>query len=870
MDRLPKWSVTTYNALSLVQTRRLRHILSDMRWTSFVCIQGSHRRTTEPVIQYSVEGFNVLEWGYTPVAGKSSGILIAFRNKLFGTRQVAQVYTPPEELIGRVGAVRLKRGDADFMVINAYIAVNPQKYQDKLYCNKLWAWVHHVVSLAPRRCVPILCSDANGRVGSGPPCEGIGNHQSDTENFNGEKLRELLTDHHMAAVNTFFPAGDTFFGHFGRSSRIDYICLPVSMLERVKQCAVLYAAGKRLQLIPVAGKRDHMPVQCIFQHKLGYDTSSSAFRWDRDALAWGVLHGYQREKLFATCEAVLGEFDIQEHGNAHPDKVWTVINTAVMRAAQECYTARAKHAADPQDTREAHEHTVAKRTQLVSLSRPHRASYVALEGFSLDFLSSVLQQWKCLVQYWKARKQLDVFAKRDRQHQLQRQLSELDESWQRRDFASMWRVAHRLSGKCIGPKKRTYNAPMCLRPSIAEWNDHLAKPGKDGGWHATMVQKTDAHAYHPALYSAREVCHLADQDMRGLASQLHRAPFRKAVPPWAVPVEVWRQLVHPKYHRMRLRSGLGYRALRLGRQGSKCGCVPLHIQLEDGVALQRNGSTACHFRSQNTITSQSVTEYVSSVAWIPVGLRFTNMFGRNVSLRATGRMLRDITRRSQDMNPSANYMLCRTDCVEERFPMLVLFTTSRMLFPVNQLQPYPTRFVRLHVRWTSLCWSSGTRKFWLGSVMAEVKLTLDPDHAPCRATDHQLSFSLNHTTLNWTAGRRMLQSMILSVACTPRALCCLVTGGLTFPWLHLRTTLAAFLWVMTQQTSKFPWKLPMQALTGDYGKSSWCRMWINKNMWCTSAGLAAMRIWRTCMLDLTKLYSLPGIWGPGCTMLENL
>ena len=137
MANLRKWSAVSYNALSLHQTRRLRHVLSGLRWNSFVCIQGSERRTHEPVIQYDVGEFHVLEWGYGPAAGKASGVVIAFRRKLFSFKHLVRVYSPPSGLVGRVGAIRPKRGDADFLVINAYIPVNPHKAQEKQYCNKV-------------------------------------------------------------------------------------------------------------------------------------------------------------------------------------------------------------------------------------------------------------------------------------------------------------------------------------------------------------------------------------------------------------------------------------------------------------------------------------------------------------------------------------------------------------------------------------------------------------------------------------------------------------------------------------------------------------------------------------------------------------
>ena len=67
-------------------------------------------------------------------------------------------------------------------------------------------------------------------------------------------------------LSTLFSQLDTYYGN---SSRIDYVCLPQA--SRVESCKVLFAASKRLQIIPAAGKRDHMPVQC------GLSSRRSAF-----------------------------------------------------------------------------------------------------------------------------------------------------------------------------------------------------------------------------------------------------------------------------------------------------------------------------------------------------------------------------------------------------------------------------------------------------------------------------------------------------------------------------------------------------------------------------------------------------------------
>ena len=385
MDGLPSWSAVSYNALSLVQVRRFRHFLSELRWNSFICVQGTRRSTTDDVMQYSLAGFNVLEWGYTRHSGRAAGIAIAYRDKLFKKHHAVRVYTPPTELVSRCGAVRLKRGNVDFLLVNAYVPVNPQKYAERQYCDKVWAWLDYIISHAPSRSVPVLCMDANARVGCGEACASIGQQQPSPENYNGSKLRELLCRHHVAATNTFFAAGDTYYGSFGNSSRIDYVCIPQTMLDMVcrgKILYALYAAGKRLQLIPAAGKRDHMPIQCVFKHKLLYDAHASDFSWDRCALARGVLQGHRRTQFLARTEQLLANQDMDRQGSS-PDELWCVINTAVTQAAREHYRLARKHAEDPIDAKEAHKHVVDMREALVSLPQPQRLSILPSSRFFL-------------------------------------------------------------------------------------------------------------------------------------------------------------------------------------------------------------------------------------------------------------------------------------------------------------------------------------------------------------------------------------------------------------------------------------------------------------------------------------------------------
>eukprot|EP00959_Pyramimonas_sp_CCMP1952_P276635 5782326-Pyramimonas_sp.AAC.1 len=62
----------------------------------------------------------------------------------------------------------------------------------------------------------------------------------------------------MAAVTTLCDL-PTFFSATSNSV-LDYVCVPQSMIGAVRVTGALMGKGRRLQLINVAGKRDHVPV----------------------------------------------------------------------------------------------------------------------------------------------------------------------------------------------------------------------------------------------------------------------------------------------------------------------------------------------------------------------------------------------------------------------------------------------------------------------------------------------------------------------------------------------------------------------------------------------------------------------------------
>ena len=182
--------------------------------------------------------------------------------------------------------MRLKSGRYDILIIGAYLPPFTGNTKDfakhKQTVDKVLSWCQGQIQQVPCRCTPILCLDLNDKLGyiqeEGLLQLGQGAHvgscQPGVEGYSAMKFREVLEMEDMAAINTHYPSGDTYYGP-SSSSRIDFICMPVGMLHKVETCKVLHRRGKSLQMISSRDLRDHIPL--LVEADLLLDFSSGHF-----------------------------------------------------------------------------------------------------------------------------------------------------------------------------------------------------------------------------------------------------------------------------------------------------------------------------------------------------------------------------------------------------------------------------------------------------------------------------------------------------------------------------------------------------------------------------------------------------------------
>ena len=105
----------------------------------------------------------------------------------------------------------------------------------------------------------------------------------------------------LGTLNTMWrTGGPTYCGLAGYRSTIDYILAPLSGLGCVKKVVTCWKLGRRVQLIPAAHPRDHLPVLVLIALRIrrtGQD-QQRAHRWDFDRMATALQQGSAERVAF--------------------------------------------------------------------------------------------------------------------------------------------------------------------------------------------------------------------------------------------------------------------------------------------------------------------------------------------------------------------------------------------------------------------------------------------------------------------------------------------------------------------------------------------------------------------------------------------
>eukprot|EP00959_Pyramimonas_sp_CCMP1952_P414649 8687870-Pyramimonas_sp.AAC.1 len=142
---------------------------------------------------------------------------------------------------------------------------------------------------------------------------------------------------HLMAVNTFDPAGGTYFAAGGYSSRIDFVHIPQGLRPHVVNFKNLPSAGNRSQAINTLDTRDNRPLYLDFQYTFEAQQHGRHTQ-DYDRIM-GMLRGdeFCQNAVEHIHQTVLGIDEdnwIRLCSRPNSDEVWNTFASLVTQAAR--------------------------------------------------------------------------------------------------------------------------------------------------------------------------------------------------------------------------------------------------------------------------------------------------------------------------------------------------------------------------------------------------------------------------------------------------------------------------------------------------------------------------------------------------------
>ena len=575
--------VATYNAQAATTLDRWDDIAHTLH-ADIIAVQGTQRimesdrqsravfgkEDMQSVEQFRIEDYHVFHWGVQQVkyANKACGVAIMLRDKTFPRCSVRAVFPPPKELQGRGGALRLRCGYLDLTPVVAYLPVEPHVEKDKEAVKCWYMWCNQLVGKLPARTMCCLLGDFNAHLGSICACQWpsfVGSASPQHENFNGFMLRRFLEEHDMLAVNTWhqFDSGFTFYN--GKSSsRVDFVCVPLSYAHNVLSCYVWRHAGLLLQRNGLPFLIDHCPVVLRIKLKQVFASKPKQVYWNFE-LQKRELH-QQLEAFRFLVNAWRGSSECQSQFHELLSKrriaeAWHLLSNGLINIAFPLFTVRGR----------------ALKVQNVAAKQFRESSRYHLSA-CCDLIASDMYFWNLLQFCFLAWYRLAFSARANRNYHKEKVkalraffsdlVAQMSEAWNENDHKRFWRIARQLGNSKYGPKKRAYGA-VTDSPSSDEWKVFLCLPGAEGGFSAhqlrepaqtfawtddgTFVSETDLPSLNQWL-SADSMCCPPDTLSGAISQDTHRfvtalantKSFRQC-PDWSLPPFLWKQLIlqHP-------------------------------------------------------------------------------------------------------------------------------------------------------------------------------------------------------------------------------------------------------------------------------------------------------------------------------------
>ena len=540
--------VVTWNPMSLVRGGRQELIAEELKNIDGVIMMGTKIRQPNTmhsqVIKKTIEGALVLDWGYSDganLSNRSCGTRLQLRGDRYKASNVIGLWSPPKSLQGRGGAARVRSKMLDFVLMGLYFPPRPHTAKEKPMYEKI---VQNLVRWATDTLVYIRSKTQRTMITVGMDL----NDDAEGEGLAAVKLREMLEQAGLVIANT--SKEHTWYGN-NTSSRIDYMAISSEKMPAVQRCGVTSEKGRVLQMVDTPVANDHIPIQLTMKYKQAKPVCATppplwGVDWDRQQLTQEALKGTSRKMLLESLDERMKDLHF---GGAHAtaDEAWNVYVQAVQDAITDSFPKTEKQG-DP-----SYQAMMQRRRDLVAKVGSLKRRLADLNDFEAEKIVSELREVskRCsrMSRSWWAKKRDELG-------------DELRDFHNSRPTAVAYSICRRLAATGAGKGKIYLNVLPASRPSSKEWQEYLAQEGPKGGMTAETIDYELEVEGIKGCQDMREVTGQnlvqAERDKGDIAEVILRMKMHKAAPPWDVPTEAWRIILHPGLGIDTSKRGLGF------------------------------------------------------------------------------------------------------------------------------------------------------------------------------------------------------------------------------------------------------------------------------------------------------------------------
>ena len=394
-------------------------------------------------------------------------------------------------------------------------------------------------------------------------------------------------------------------------SRIDFIAVPTACVNNIQPMQVNYAQANLLQASPQYQWLDHAPVIAHLQYRDWHeaDTVQRQPRLDREKLLRATKCDEESAALrqalqtWATSIETRNKFQalVMEHDL---DGFWHLLNGKLKELTLHYFPSSPKPTPPVrEETLRLRQLHLQQRRELIERVQQWNDTLSATQQIpDLEWAREILLRWRQHLQAVETDCQLHSARRTDYRTWVQTLSSELKEADCIHDTRTVWRLARKLAGTRIGTGGRFFQAAPATSPSTTDWQQHLARPGDEGGASAKQIWQGEREDF-PRFVRARSLAtcdtyidlpaeqyaiihHQADADWDLLLKALCRKGTLKALPFWSCPREAWRiTLQVPEW------TDILYSLIWMIRAMQR---VPVECNISQGAPLPKhNGRPGC-------------------------------------------------------------------------------------------------------------------------------------------------------------------------------------------------------------------------------------------------------------------------------------